>query len=56
MKYNQAKCAAEYLGCVLSTWKRFKKANGGLCRAIKDILVENERLKTEIEELKGKKV
>lgn len=53
MKYKYAKSASDYLRYVLDKWERFKKANGGLCKAIKDLLEENEQLRAQIEKLRG---
>lgn len=48
MKYAEAKNAAEYLRNVLENWEHFKEANGGLCKAINDLLKENEQLKQQL--------
>ena len=44
----------EYLLRVLQQWDKFCKGHRRFEKAIKDILEENERLKTEIEILKSK--
>lgn len=52
MKYNEAKSTREYLEYVLTDWNAFRKANGGVCRAIADILAENDALKKQVKRLK----
>ena len=49
MRYKDAKSPQEYLEYVLSTWDSYIESNGGICRAIRDILEENQRLKNELE-------
>ena len=44
----------EYLAKVLKGWKEFCKGHHRFEQAIIEILQENERLKKEIEQLKGK--
>lgn len=43
-----------YLQNVLKNWTQFCKFHRPFEKAIKDVLAENERLKAEIEILKGK--
>lgn len=47
------KTPREYLLRVLKRWTAFCKTHRQFEKAIKDILEENERLKAEIERLKG---
>jgi hypothetical protein len=51
MKYRECTSATEYLKCVLTAWKEFQKHNAGFCRAIEEILKENEELKQRVAEL-----
>lgn len=48
------KTPREYLLRVLKQWGAFCKEHRNFEKAIKDILAENERLRAEIKELKGK--
>lgn len=43
----------EYLTNVLQQWDAFCKGHRLFEKAIKDLLVENERLRAELEKLKG---
>lgn len=52
MKYKDASSPEEYLEFVLSNWEAYIQANGGICKAIRDILAENQRLKNELEKVK----
>lgn len=51
-EYRNDKTPYECLTNVLQRWDAFCKTHQHFEKAIKDILVENERLRTEIEELK----
>ncbi len=53
MKYKDASSPEEYLEFVLSTWDAYIESNGGICKAIRDILEENRRLKNELEKEKN---
>lgn len=48
------KTPREYLLRVLGQWSAFCSEHRNFENAIKEILAENERLRTEIEKLKGK--
>lgn len=48
------KTPREYLLRVLGQWSEFCKGHRRFEKAIKELLAENERLRAEIEELKGK--
>lgn len=52
----KTKTPYEYLTKVLTQWGEFCKGHRRFEQAIKDILAENERLKAEIERLKGNEV
>lgn len=44
MKYSEARCPQEYLEYVLNYWETFCKVNGGLAKAIEEILKINAAL------------
>ena len=44
MKYSDANTPREYLEYVLNHWEAFCKVNGGLAKAIQDLLIVNEAL------------
>jgi hypothetical protein len=51
MKYRDCANAREYLERVLTHWVEWERHNGGLHKAIRDILEENMRLKVKLYEL-----
>ena len=38
MRYSNSSSPEQYLESVLANWKCFKSANGGICKAIRDLL------------------
>lgn len=48
MKYKDASSPEEYLEFVLSHWKGYKHHNGGLCKAIRELLDKCKRLEKDI--------
>lgn len=38
MKYRYSSCPEEYLEYVLKNWTHFNESNGGICKAIRDLL------------------
>lgn len=44
MKYSEARCPQEYLEHVLNHWEAFCKVNGGLAKAIEEMLKINAAL------------
>lgn len=51
MKYRDCVNAREYLESVLNHWKEWERHNGGLHKAIREILDENMKLKVKLYEL-----
>lgn len=44
MRYISSSSPEEYLEFVLKNWKSFKEHNGGICKAIRELLDKVNRL------------
>lgn len=47
MKYRDAESPEQYLEYVLANWEAYRRSNGGICRAIKDLLEKVKKLERE---------
>jgi hypothetical protein len=47
MRYRDAESPEQYLAFVIEHWESYKHHNGGMCRAIKEVLEKLERLERE---------
>ena len=54
MRYKDAHSPEEYLRAMVIKWKAYRRANGGVCKAIEALLDKCERLENELAREKRK--